>query len=190
VLTGDRAPESLLFSQNKHLDILPSSVALSGAEAELSNTPGREKLLARQLGQLNSRYDYILIDCPPSLGLLTLNALVAAQEVFIPLEAEFFALQGLSQLLQTVQVVNERLNGDLKVTRVILCKHDRRRKLTGEVEARVRDYFGAKVFKTVIRENVSLAEAPSAGQSIFEYAPSSHGARDYSQLAKEVINHE
>jgi len=189
-LKGERTPETLLIPQNEHLDVLPSGLSLSGAEVEFSSTPGREKLLAQQLNPLNNQYNYVLIDCPPSLGLLTLNALVTAKEVFIPLEAEFFALQGLSQLLQTVRVINERLNSELEITGVILCKYDRRRKLTREVEARIRKYFEDKAFNTVIRENVSLAEAPSAAQSIFDYAPSSHGARDYSRLAKEVIDHE
>lgn len=188
LLKGEKASEEVILSRNEHLHIIPSEINLSGAETEFSNIPGREKLLQRKLKQLKGEYEYLLIDCPPSLGLLTVNALVATEEIFIPLEAEFFALQGLSQLLETIGVVRERLNKNLEITGVILCKYDSRRKLTREVEEEIRGYFGDKVFNAVIRENVSLAEAPSAGQSIFEYDSHSHGAEDYLKLAKEVIS--
>ena len=188
VLTGRLGLRDTLVKRKDGLEIVPSGIALSGFEVESARKTGREILLKRALGAARE-YDFILVDCPPSLGLLTLNVLVAVKEVFIPLQAEFFALQGISRLLETVEVVKERLNKSLKVSGVILCMYDVRRRLSREIEDKIRDYFKGRVFKTVIRENVSLAEAPSYGQTAFEYAPSSHGAEDYMKLAREVIRH-
>jgi chromosome partitioning protein len=187
-LIGEIGLKDILVKRKDGLEIIPSGVALSGFEVEAAKKAGRETLLKRALG-IAKGYDYILVDCPPSLGLLTLNTLVAVKEVFIPLQVEFFALQGISRLLETVRVVKDRLNKSLEVTGIVLCMYDIRRRLSKEIEESIRGYFKGKVFKTVIRENVSLAEAPSYGQSIFEYGPRSHGAQDYLKLAREVIRH-
>lgn len=187
-LTGAVKLEDVLVKRKDGLDIIPSGVALSGFEAEPPRKRGKESLLKEALSSVKG-YDYILVDCPPFLGLLTLNALVAVEEVFIPLQVEFFALQGIARLLETIRVVQERLNSSLKVSGIVLCMYDRRRKLSEEMEVKIRDYFKQKVFKPVVRENVSLVESASYGQSIFEYAPRSHGAEDYLNLAKEVIKY-
>lgn len=181
--------EDVLVKRNDGLAIIPSGVALSGFEAELPRKRGKESLLKVVLGSMQG-YDYIFIDCPPFLGLLTLNTLVAVKEIFIPLQVEFLALQGIAHLLETIWVVQDRLNSSLKVSKIILCMYDRRRKLSEEMEVKIRDYFKNKVSKAVIRENVSLVESASYGQSIFEYAPQSHGAEDYLKLAKEVMRYD
>lgn len=185
-LTGKVGLKDILVRRKDGLEVVPSGIGLSGFEVESAKKAGRETLLKDALDAAKG-YDYILVDCPPSLGLLTLNTLVAVKEVFIPLQVEFFALQGISRLLETVGVVKDRLNKSLEVTGIALCMYDIRRRLSKEIEEKIRDYFKGKVFKIVIRENVSLAESPSYGQSIFEYAPHSHGARDYLKLTKEVI---
>lgn len=190
VLMGNAKIEDVLIERKDELKIVPSNLNLSGVEVELANTVGREILLRDALKELRNKYDYILVDCPPSLGILTLNTLVAVREVFIPLQAEFFALQGISKLLEVIDVVKKRLNNSLEITGILICMYDIRRSLTKEVMEKIKEYFKDKVFNTVIRENVSLAEAPSYGETIFEYAPSSHGAQDYLRLAKEVIGHE
>lgn len=187
-LTGKAGLKDILVRREDGLEVVPSGIGLSGFEVESAKKAGREILLRAGLTSVKN-YNYILIDCPPSLGLLTLNTLVAVKEVFIPLQVEFFALQGISRLLETIGVVKDRLNESLKVTGIVLCMYDIRRRLSKEIEEKVRDYFKGKVFKTVIRENVSLAESPSYGQSIFDYAPRSHGAEDYLKLAREVIHH-
>lgn len=187
-LTGKVGLKDILVKRKDGLEVIPSGVGLSGFEVELARKKGREILLKRALDTLRG-YDYILVDCPPSLGLLTLNVLVAVREVFIPLQVEFFALQGISRLLETVGVVRDRLNKSLEITGILLCMYDIRRRLSKEIEGKIRGYFKDKVFKAVIRENVSLAESPSYGQSIFEYAPRSHGAEDYLKLAREVTRH-
>lgn len=187
-LTGKAGLKDILVKRKDGLEVIPSGVALSGFEVETAKKAGRESLLKGALDKAEG-YDYILVDCPPSLGLLTLNALVAVREVFIPLQVEFFALQGISRLLETIGVVKARLNKSLKVTGIVLCLYDVRRRLSKEIEKKVRDYFKDKAFKTVIRENVSLAESPSYGQTIFQYRPTCHGAEDYLRLAREVIRY-
>lgn len=187
-LTGKAGLKDILVRREDGLEVVSSGIGLSGFEVESAKKAGREILLRAGLTSVKN-YNYILIDCPPSLGLLTLNTLVAVKEVFIPLQVEFFALQGISRLLETIGVVKDRLNESLKVTGIVLCMYDIRRRLSKEIEEKVRDYFKGKVFKTVIRENVNLAESPSYGQSIFDYAPRSHGAEDYLKLAREVIHH-
>ena len=173
----------------KKLDILPSNVNLSGAEIELVNMVGREKILKDRIKGLNDKYDYILIDCPPSLGILTLNALNAAQELFIPIQAEFFALEGMTKLLQTIKLVKERLNRKLEISGIILTMFDGRKNICKDVAQKVEEFFKEKAFKTRIRDNVKLAEAPSYGQPVILYAPRSHGSLDYQKLAKEVLSH-
>lgn len=167
------------------LMVIPSSLELSGAEVELASEVGREFLMREALESLNG-FDYVLIDCSPSLGLLTVNALVAAEIAYIPLQTEFLALQGLSQLLRTIEVVKKRLNRDLEIGGIIATRYNRRR-LNKEVIEKIREYFEDKVFNTLIRENISLAEAPSFGKTIYEYKPNSHGAEDYMSLCKEII---
>lgn len=167
------------------LKLIPSTLDLAGTEIELSGVPGREFLLKEALAGLRG-FDYVLMDCPPSLGLLTLNALVAAQEVYIPIQAEFLALKALSKLLETVEVVKNRLNGKLEITGIIATRYDARKILNRGIVDRIRDYFGDKLFNTLIRENISLAEAPSYGQTIFEYKPDSYGAEDYLNLCREI----
>lgn len=169
------------------LDLIPASIELAEAEVQLSGLPGREFLLKEALIGIRS-YDYIFIDCPPSLAVLTLNAMVAAKEVFIPLQTEYLAMQGLGKLLETVKVVRHRLNRDLEVTGVLATRYDKRKILNREVVNRIKEHFGDKVFKVLIRENISLAESPSHGLTIFEYFPGSYGAEDYMALAKEVLD--
>jgi len=166
--------------------LIPSSLDLSGAEVEFAGEAGREFLLREILGKAD-QYDYILLDCPPSLGLLSLNALSAADEVYIPLQMEFLALQGLSKLLETVDKVKARLNPVLEVTGIIATRYDSRKILNQEVMEKIKGHFNSKLFNTAISDNISIAEAPSFGQSIFEYKPKSKGAQDYESLCKEII---
>jgi chromosome partitioning protein len=190
VLTGREPVGPVLQPTRPGIDILPANIDLSGAEIELVNAVGRETLLRDALNEFikssGGRYDYVLIDAPPSLGLLSLNALTAVREVFIPLQTEFFALQGMAKLIEVVQLVRRRLNPDLEVTGIIPCLFDTRTRLAAEVLEEIRRYFGAKVFKTVIRRNIKLAEAPSHGRTVLEYAPKSAGAKDYRKLASEI----
>ena len=177
-------------ASEKNIYILPSKIDLASAEIELVNEIGREIVLGDSLKKCKEKFDYVLIDCPPSLGLLTLNALTTAQEVFIPIQAEFFALEGLSKLFQTIKIVKNRLNTKLKMTGVLLTMYDNRKNICKDVAQKVQNHFKTKVFKTKIRENVRLAEAPSFGKTILEFAPRSHGAQDYMQLTKEIIRQE
>lgn len=169
------------------LDLIPASIELAEAEVQLSGLPGREFLLKEALYDVDL-YDFVLIDCPPSLAVLTLNAMVAAKEVFIPLQTEYLALQGLGKLLETVKIVRHRLNRDLEITGVLATRYDKRKILNREIVNRIKEHFGDKVFDVLIRENISLAESPSHGLTIFEYFPGSYGAEDYMALAKEVLN--
>lgn len=179
------------------LEILPSHIDLSGAELELSSTIGRETLLRDSLSAWTEReaqagkpLDYILIDCPPSLGLLSVNALCAASEVLVVAQTEFFALQGLSKLLEIVNLVQARLNPELKMTGVLASIYDARLRLAREVLGELRRFFPTETFRTTIATNVRLAESPSHAQTIFEYAPESRGARDYAALAEEILANE
>ncbi|HOJ31707.1 MAG TPA: ParA family protein [bacterium] len=166
--------------------ILPSSLDLSGAEFEFGGIAGREFLLKECLSEAGD-FDYVFIDCPPSLGLLTLNALTTADEIYIPLQTEFLALQGISKLLETVDVVQKRLNQRIKLTGIIGTRFDGRKRLNREVVEKIKDYFGGRVFRTLIRENISLAEAPGFGKTIYEYKPDSYGSEDYFHLCLEII---
>jgi len=172
------------------LDLIPSNINLAGAEIELVGVVGRETVLKEALGGVMDKYDYVLIDCPPSLGLLTLNAMTTAREIFIPLQTEFFALQGMSKLLETVEIVRRRLNPDLQVTGIIACMFDRRTNLANEVLDNIREYFADRLFQTVIRRNVKLAESPSHGAPVAKYAHGSRGSKDYLALAQEVLANE
>lgn len=166
------------------LNLLPSNANLAGAEVEMVNLPNRELILRSVLAQLN--YKYILIDCPPSLGLLTMNALAAANQVLIPVQAEYYALEGLSQLLSVIQQVRQSLNPNLDILGVLITLFDSRNSLSSQVKQELENYFGAKLFNTVVPRNVRLAEAPSFGRSIIEHDKWSKGARAYKSLAKEV----
>lgn len=190
MLRGDITAREAIIKVKNGYDIIPADIRLSGAEIELSTQPGREMILKEILEPITKDYDYILIDCPPSLGLLTLNALTAAKEIFIPLQAEYLALHGMSQLIQTFLTVKKRLNPDLEITGIITTLFDSRKILNREVIENIREYFPDKLFDTRIRSNVSLAEAPSHGLDIFRYKPDSNGAIDYANLTKEIIEQE
>lgn len=189
LLKGE-SPVSDVIVHRKGVDILPASLELSGAEIELSSMPGREVLLKESLASLHSEYDYVLIDCPPSLGLLTLNALTAASEVYIPLLPEFLALRGVRKLMEVVEIVRKRLNPVIHITGVLISRFDNRKILHKEIVENVKSVFGKAVFDTYIRENIAIAEAPSYGENIFEYKPNSNGAADYEALCLEIIKQE
>lgn len=171
----------------KGLDIVPATLDLSGAEVELSGEAGREYILRELLEPVQGSYDYILIDSPPSLGLLTINALTASGEVLIPLQAQYLALQGLAKLLEVVEKIRKRLNKELKVGGVFITQYDSRKVLNRDVVATIEGHLKGEVFKSRIRENIALAEAPSQGLDIFRYAPKSYGAEDYLSLCKEIL---
>lgn len=188
LLKGESNLSDTLIERNG-LYVLPSTLDLSGADVELSNIAGREYILREILSELTD-LDYILLDCPPSLGLLTLNALTTALEIYIPLQTEYLALSGLSKLLQTIEIVQNRLNENLRVTGIIATRFDSRKRLNNEVVDKIKVHFGNSVFQTMIRDNISLAEAPSFGKTIFEYKPNSYGAADYLSLCNEILNRE
>lgn len=172
------------------LDIIPADMDLSGAEIELVSFVNREFRLKNALSSLPSDYDYVLIDCPPSLGLLTLNALVAADEILIPLQCEFYALEGLSHLIKTIELVRAKLNPGLTIKGIVLTMYDRRNRFTEQIEYDVRDYFGDKVFKTSIPRNIRMSEAPSHGKPALIYDMHCAGSRAYIRLAKEILKRE
>jgi len=186
VLKGEVEAREAIMTHGS-FDLMPSSLELSGAELELANEPARECLLRDAINVLHE-YDYVLIDCPPNLGLLTLNAFTAVEEVIIVLQSEYLALHGLSKLMNVIEIVQKRLNSSLEVAGIICTLYDSRKNLNREVVGHIRDHFGSKVFKTVIRDNVALAEAPSHHMTIFEYDDASNGAKDYFALAKELRN--
>ena len=169
------------------LDIIPASVELAGAEVEMVQLEGREKRLKRALDTIRDGYDYIFIDCPPSLGLLTINSLTAVDSVLIPIQCEFYALEGVSQLMSTIELVRKSMNKNLEIQGVILSMFDGRTNLSIQVVEEVKRYFKQKVYTTVIPRNVRLAEAPSYGLPIMEYDPRSNGARAYMEFAEEFL---
>lgn len=172
----------------KGLDIAPATIELAGSEIELVPTLSRELKLRNALQYVVPTYDYVIIDCPPSLGLLTVNALTAAAEVLVPIQCEYYALEGLSQLLKTIDLVRRHLNESLDIAGVLLTMYDSRTNLADDVASEVKDFFGEKVYKTVIPRNVRLSEAPSHGQPIITYDPKCKGAEVYTALAEEVIS--
>lgn len=188
LLKGQKTAKEVRIERTESLHVIPSSLLLSAADLEFGGVVGRELLLKRAIDPIVNEYDYVLIDCPPALGLLSLNALAAAQQVVIPVQSEYLALHGVRQLLDTIDQVRQVYNPALAVGGVLICLHDSRKRLARAVADTIHSYFGDLVFKTVIRSNVALAEAPSAGQNIFEYAPKSTGAEDYTALATEVQN--
>ncbi len=201
VLCGDATLQQARRKVNDHLHVVPANLDLAAAELELAGEVGREMILRDKMQDDDQPFDYLVLDCPPSLGVLTVNALVAVREVFLPLQPHFLALHGLSKLLRTVEVVSRRLNGDLRLSGVMLCMYDSNTRLAAEVSTDIDEFFqvskgsreffrGAKFFETRIRRNIRLAEAPSFGQSIFQYAGDSNGAVDYRALAEEVLAQE
>jgi chromosome partitioning protein len=198
VLTRDTTIAQVRQQVDDNLTILPAHLNLAAAEMELAGEVGRELILRDKLAEDRESYDFLIVDCPPSLGLLTLNALTAVNEVFLPLQPHFLALHGLSKLLHTIKIVGQRLNPELRLTGIVLCMYDSGTRLAAEVAHDVEQFFAAQVshqgawskacfFETRIRRNIRLAEAPSFGQSIFQYAPQSNGAEDYRRLAGEIL---
>ncbi|MGE5503627.1 MAG: ParA family protein [Actinomycetota bacterium] len=190
VLIGEaELPDTVISTEIPRLDVVPSGVDLSGAEIELVDLPRREMRLRDALAAV-SGYDYVLIDCPPSLNLLTLNALVAAQAVMVPLQCEFFALEGVSHLVKTIEAVRQAFNPGLELQGIVLTMFDKRNNLSDMVAADVRGYFGDKVYKTVIPRNVRVSEAPSHGKPVLLYDTKCAGAEAYIHLASEVLKRE
>jgi chromosome partitioning protein len=170
------------------LDIAPATPRLAGAEVELTEMEGRESRLKNALMTARMNYDYLLIDCPPSLSLLTVNALTASDQVIIPIQCEYYALEGLSQLIKTIDLIKKSLNPDLRICGILLTMYDSRTLLSEQVAEETRQHFGGKVFKTIIPRNIRLAEAPSFGQPIVFYDPSSSGAVAYENLSREILD--
>ena len=184
-------PEDAILSTGvENLDIIPASVQLAGAEVELIELAGREKRLKRAIDILKPKYDYIFIDCPPSLGILTINSLTAVDSVLIPIQCEFYALEGVSQLMSTIDIVQRNMNPDLEIQGVILSMFDGRTNLSMQVVEEVKKYFKEKVYTTVIPRNVRLAEAPSHGMPVIQYDPRSSGAIAYMEFAEEFLSDE
>ncbi|MBR5974524.1 MAG: ParA family protein [Clostridiales bacterium] len=171
----------------KNVDMCPTNINLAGAEVELVSAISRETILKRAIEPILDQYDYVIIDCPPSLGLLTINALTACEGVIVPIQGEYYALEGLSQLIDTINMIRKKLNPVLGILGVVITMHDRRTQLTKQVVEEVQKFFGDRVFKTFIPRNVRLAEAPSHGLTIDEYDPKSKGSLAYQALANEVM---
>ena len=190
VLAGNRfLGEVLCQTELPHLLLLPATKDLVGAEIELVSAERREYRLKEALGAVREHYDYILLDCPPSLGLLTLNALTAADSLLVPIQSEYYALEGLSALLETLSLVQKRLNPSLHLEGILITMFDSRNRLAHQVVEEIRAHFPDKLYRTIIRRNVRLSESPSYGKAICLYDPSSTGAQDYLELAKELIRH-
>lgn len=188
VLIGEKtAQEVIVPTDMEFLHLLPSHINLVGAEIEMIDVVDRERILRKALSDIRNSYDFIIIDCPPSLGLLTLNSLTAADSVIIPVQAEYFALEGLGQLLNTIKLVRRHLNPDLDIEGVAMTMFDTRLRLANQVASEVRRYFGDKVFNTIIQRNVRLSEAPSFGKPVIMYDAASTGSRNYIGLAREII---
>lgn len=188
ILVGDTTfDETIQETQIKNLKVCPSNISLAGAEVELVSMMSREQRLKDKLDLVKDQYDFILIDCPPSLGLITLNAFTASDSVLIPVQCEYFALEGLGQLLNTVNLVKKHLNKNLEIEGALLTMYDARTNLSNQVVKEVKKYFEDKVYKTVIPRNVRLSEAPSYGMPISIYDPRSKGAKAYEKFAKELL---
>lgn len=187
VLGGQPLSQAIMGTQISHLDLVPSTLDLAGADIELISLISRESRLKTALTEVEDNYRWVLIDCPPALGLLTINVLTAARYVLIPIQCEYYALEGISQLLRAIELVRKELNPDLEIGRVVLTMFDYRTKLSQDVVREVRDHFGGLVSPTVIPRNVRLSEAPSHGLPIILYDPRSKGSESYRRLAAEVI---
>ncbi len=187
MIGGAEASEAVLETELPFLDLLPSHINLVGAEIEMVDRKGRERILTNAIESLRDKYDFIIIDCPPSLGLLTINSLTASDSVLIPVQCEYFALEGLGQLLNTIKIVRQHLNPDLEIEGVLMTMYDTRTRLSNQVAEEVKRYFDDRVLKTVITRNVRLAEAPSFGKPALLYDATSAGAKNYLSLAREII---
>ena len=188
VLINDAPISDVIYETNaENVDICPTNINLAGAEVELVTVISREQILKNAIASVSGNYDYIILDCPPSLGLLTINALTASDRLIIPIQGEYYALEGLSQLMDTINIVKKKLNPELEILGVVLTMFNMRTQLSRQVKEETDKYFGGKVFKTVIPRNVRLAEAPSHGLAICDYDKNSKGAKAYESLAKEVI---
>ena len=191
LVEDDQHPEDAVIATGiKNLDIMPASVQLAGAEVELIQLTGRDKRLKKAIDHLKPQYDYIFVDCPPSLGLLTINSLTAVDSVLIPIQCEFYALEGVSQLMSTIDIVKKNTNPDLEIQGVILSMFDGRTNLSIQVVEEVKKYFREKVYTTVIPRNVRLAEAPSHGMPVIQYDPKSAGAIADMEFADEFLANE
>lgn len=179
--------ETLKQSNTKNLKVCPSNINLAGAEVELVSMISREQRLKEKLEEVKEKYDYIIIDCPPSLGLITLNAFTASDSVLIPIQCEYYALEGLGQLINTINLVKKHLNKNLEIEGALLTMYDARTNLSNQVVKEVKNYFGEKVYKTVIPRNVKLSEAPSYGMSIMDYDARSKGAKNYEKFVSELL---
>lgn len=189
LINGVNTKDVIIPTNISNLDLIPSNAELAGAEIELTSTDNRESTLKNSIFFLRDCYDFIFIDCPPSLGLLTINALVASDSVVIPIQCEYYALEGVSQLMNTIKLVKSSLNPNLEIEGVVLSMFDGRTNLSIQVVDEVKKYFKGKVYTTIIPRNVRLAEAPSHGLSIIEYDPKSKGAEAYMELANEFLDY-
>lgn len=187
IITDTEISETIIESSIKKLYVCPSNINLAGAEVELVSMMARENKLKEKLEEVKDKFDYIIIDCPPSLGLLTINALTAANSIIIPIQCEYYALEGVGQLMNTVNLIKKQLNKDLYIEGVVLTMNDARTNLSNQVISEVKKFFKNNVYKTIIPRNVKLSEAPSYGMPITTYAPLSKGARCYEKLAGEVL---
>ena len=188
IMNDEKVDSIIIRTEINNLSILPSNVNLSGAEIELLEVENREEALKRELAPLKDRFDYIIIDCPPSLSLITINALTAADTVLVPIQCEYYALEGLSQMMKTINLVKKKLNPSLEIEGIVFTMYDIRNNLSQQVVDNVRDYIKERIYNTIIPRNVRLAEAPSYGMPITEYDSKSNGAESYRLLAAEVIN--
>ncbi|MCC6840255.1 MAG: ParA family protein [Flavobacteriales bacterium] len=187
IVNGTAAQEVIHSTDNPNLDLLPGTIDLVGAEIEMIDMPERERQMKKVLDPLRDQYDFIIIDCSPSLGLVTVNALVAADSVVIPVQCEYFALEGLGKLLNTIKIIQQRLNPELVIEGMLLTMYDSRLRLANQVVEEVKTHFQQLVFDTVIHRNVALGEAPSHGQTIIMHDASSKGATNYLNLAREIL---
>ncbi len=187
LVEGFDAGETVKKTEMPFLDVIPSHINLVGAEIEMIDRPNREKILRSAIENIRGDYDFIVIDCPPSLGLLTINALTAADSVLIPVQCEYFALEGLGQLLNTIKIVRQHLNTKLEIEGVVLTMYDSRTRLSNQVADEVKRYFDNRVFETVISRNIRLAEAPSFGKPVLLYDSVSMGSKNYLALAREIV---
>lgn len=187
MINGTPLSDVVLKTEIPHLDLIPSHIDLVGAEIELVNFPNRENVLKNLIAAIDDQYDFIIIDCLPSLGLITVNALVASNSVIVPVQCEFFALEGLGKLLNTIKIVQSRLNPDLQIEGILMTMYDGRLRLSNQVVSEVRKHFDEMVFATIIHRNTRLSEAPSVGKPVILYDADSKGTVNYLNLAKEIL---
>jgi chromosome partitioning protein len=187
LINQEDVEKAIVESRIQNLHIIPSSIELAGAEVEMVSSMSRENILQRSIAPILNKYDFILIDCPPSLGLLTINSQVASDKVIIPVQAEYYALEGLGQLMNTIQLVRNSLNSNLEIGGVVLTMFDSRTNLSKDIAMELQNHFGDKLFDTIVPRNIKLSEAPSHGLSVSEYEPESTGAQAYDRLTDEII---